>query len=46
MHRPKSRALGIALGGTALSALAVGLSGAVSASAASLDGGGYVAGWV
>jgi 6-phosphogluconolactonase len=46
MHRPKSRALGIALGGTALSALAVGLTGAVSASAAPLNGGGYVAGWV
>jgi 6-phosphogluconolactonase len=46
MYRLKSRAVGIALGGTALGALAVGLTGVVSASAAPRSGGGYVPGWV
>jgi hypothetical protein len=46
MHRLKSRAVGIALGGTALSALAIGFAGAVSASAAPRSDGGYVPGWV
>jgi hypothetical protein len=46
MHRLKSRALGIALGGAVLVGLAVGFTGAASASAATLNGGGYAAGWV
>ena len=46
MHRLQSRALGIALGGTAFGGLIVGLTGAVSASAATLNDGGYTSGWV
>jgi len=46
MHRLQSRALGIALGGAAFGGLIVGLTGAVSASAAPLNDGGYPSGWV
>lgn len=42
MHRLKNRTLGIALGGAALGGLV--FSGATSASAATLNGGGYVSG--
>jgi 6-phosphogluconolactonase len=44
MHRLRSRALGIALGGAALGGLV--FAGAASASAATLNGGGFVSGWV
>lgn len=43
MHRLKNRTLGIALGGAALGGLV--FTGATSASAATLNGGGYVSGW-
>ena len=46
MHRLQSRALGIALGGAAFGGLIVGLTGAASASAATLNDGGYASGWV
>lgn len=46
MHRLQSRTLGIALGGAAFGGLIVGLTGAVSASAATLNDGGYASGWV
>jgi 6-phosphogluconolactonase len=46
MQGLKSRALGIGLAAAALGGLAVGFGGAASASAATLSGGGNVAGWV
>ena len=46
MHRLQSRALGIALGGAAFGGLVAGLASAVSASAATLNDGGYQSGWV
>ena len=46
MHRLKSRALGIAVGGAAFGGLVVGLTGAASASAATLNDARHVAGWV
>jgi hypothetical protein len=42
MQGPKGRTVGIALGAAALGGLGVGLAGAVSASAATLTGGGSV----
>lgn len=46
MHRLRSRAFGIAPGGAAFGGLIVGLTGTASASAATLNDGGYASGWV